>query len=77
MSEENVEIVRRAFPESGLSGSGVEEAARAGLLAADAELDFSAVDLDGVRVVTCPSVAVDVRDLQATLAGARGPIVDK
>ena len=47
MSEENVEIVRRAFAEFGLSPTGVEEAARAGLLAPDAELDFSALYPDG------------------------------
>jgi ketosteroid isomerase-like protein len=45
MSQENVEIVRRAFAEFGLSG--VEEAIRAGLVAPDAELDFSAMYPDG------------------------------
>jgi ketosteroid isomerase-like protein len=47
MSRENVEIVRRAFAKFGLSPTGVEEAARAGLLAPDAELDFSALYPDG------------------------------
>jgi hypothetical protein len=43
MSEENVEIVRRAFAEFGASRTVVEEAARAGLVAPDAEFDLSAV----------------------------------
>ena len=47
MSQENVEIVRRAFAEFGLSPTGVEEAARAGLVATDAVFDFSAVYPDG------------------------------
>jgi ketosteroid isomerase-like protein len=47
MSRENVDIVRRAFAEFGLSPTGVEEAARAGLVALDAEFDLSAVYPDG------------------------------
>ena len=47
MSQENVEVVRQALAEYGLSPTGVEEAARAGLLAADAELDFSTLYPDG------------------------------
>ena len=47
MSQENVDIVRRAFAEFGLSPAGVEEAARAGLVAPDAEFDLSAVYPDG------------------------------
>ena len=50
MSQENVEIVRRAFAEFGLSPTGVEEAARAGLVATDAVFDFSAVYPDGPTV---------------------------
>jgi hypothetical protein len=47
MSQENVEVVRRAFTQFGSSPTGVEELARAGLLAPDAEFDFSAVYPDG------------------------------
>ena len=47
LSQENVELVRRAFAEFGLSLTGVEDAARAGLVATDAELDFSALYPDG------------------------------
>ncbi len=43
MSRENVEIVRRLFAEFGATREGVEEAARAGLFAPDAEFDFSAL----------------------------------
>jgi hypothetical protein len=46
MSEENVDLVRRAFAEYGGSASGWEEAARPGLAAPDAEFDISAVDPD-------------------------------
>jgi ketosteroid isomerase-like protein len=47
MSGENVEMVRRAFVEFGATRAGVEEAARAGLIAPDIEIDFSAVYPDG------------------------------
>jgi ketosteroid isomerase-like protein len=47
MSQENVEIARRALAEFGASPAQIEEAARAGLLAPDAELDFSALYPDG------------------------------
>jgi ketosteroid isomerase-like protein len=50
MSRENVEIVRRLFAEFGLSIMGVEAAARAGLIAADAQFDYSALYLDGPTV---------------------------
>jgi ketosteroid isomerase-like protein len=43
MSQENVDIVRRAFAEFGADPAGAEEAARAGLVAPDAEVDLSAV----------------------------------
>jgi ketosteroid isomerase-like protein len=46
MSEQNVEVVRRAFAEFPAL-AWVEEAARAGLLAPDAEFDFSALYPDG------------------------------
>jgi ketosteroid isomerase-like protein len=43
MSEENVELVRRAFAEYGLSVSGLREFVHTGLVAPDAEFDISAV----------------------------------
>jgi ketosteroid isomerase-like protein len=46
MSQENVDLVRRAYAEFGLP-AGVEEAARAGLVAPDAEFDLSDVYPDG------------------------------
>ena len=46
MSEENVELVRRAFAEFAAT-SWVEEANGAGLVAPDAEFDFSALYPDG------------------------------
>jgi ketosteroid isomerase-like protein len=49
MSQENVELVRRAFAE--FAGSSlrerIEEVARAGLLAPDVEIDFSTMYPDG------------------------------
>ena len=50
MSQENVEIVRSMYAEFGLSPAGVGAAARAGLIAADAEFDYSALYVDG-RIV--------------------------
>ena len=47
MSQENVEFVRRGLAEYGLLPTGAEEAARAGLVAPDAEWDFSPVYPDG------------------------------
>jgi ketosteroid isomerase-like protein len=48
MSQENVDMVRRAFAEFGGSPSqAVEEATRAGLVAPDFECDFSALYPDG------------------------------
>ena len=47
MSEENVELVRRAFAEFGATRDGVEKAARSGLVAPDIEIDFSALHPDG------------------------------
>jgi len=47
MSQENVEFVRHAFAEFGLSYAGVEQAARAGVFAPDIEFDFSALYPDG------------------------------
>jgi ketosteroid isomerase-like protein len=47
MSQENVEFVRRGLAEYDLLPTGAEEAARAGLVAPDAEWDFSAVYPDG------------------------------
>jgi ketosteroid isomerase-like protein len=50
MSEENVELVRRLYADFGLSPRLVEAAAHAGLIAADAVFDYSALFPDG-RVV--------------------------
>ena len=50
MSQENVELVRRTFTELGPSVTWVERAARAGLVAPDAEFDFSALYPDGPTV---------------------------
>jgi len=48
MSQESVETVRRALTEFDLSvAGGIEEAARAGLVAPDVEVDFSALYPDG------------------------------
>ena len=47
MSQENVEIARRALAEFGASSAQIEEAASAGLVSPDAELDFSALYPDG------------------------------
>ena len=47
MSQENVELVRRMFEEFGWSPAGIEKAGEAGVVAADIELDFSALYLDG------------------------------
>ncbi|MEK6272363.1 MAG: nuclear transport factor 2 family protein [Actinomycetota bacterium] len=47
MSQENVEFVRRALAEFGVTREGFEEGARAGLIAPDAEFDFSALYPDG------------------------------
>src|SRR5688572_3063720 len=47
MSQENVEFVRRAIAEFGVTRDGMDEAARAGLIAPDAEADFSALYPDG------------------------------
>jgi ketosteroid isomerase-like protein len=49
MSQENVDFVRRVFAEfgGGPPQENVEEAARAGLIAPDIEIDFSAVYPDG------------------------------
>ena len=47
MSQENVDWMRRMFDEFGWSPAGIEEASRAGLIAPDVELDFSALYLDG------------------------------
>jgi hypothetical protein len=43
MSRENLDLVRWAFAEFGSTRDGVEKAARSGLIAPDAEIDFSAV----------------------------------
>jgi ketosteroid isomerase-like protein len=47
MSRENLDLVRWAFAEFGSTRDGVEKAARSGLIAPDAEIDFSAVYPDG------------------------------
>jgi uncharacterized protein len=47
MSQENVEIVRRALAEFSATRAGLEEAARAGLIAPDVEIDYSALYPDG------------------------------
>ncbi len=47
MSEESVEVVRRTLTEFDLSLAGINEAARAGLVAPDVEVDFSAQYPDG------------------------------
>jgi ketosteroid isomerase-like protein len=47
MADENVKLIRRLFDEFGWSPAGIEEASRAGLVASDVELDFSALYLDG------------------------------
>jgi ketosteroid isomerase-like protein len=47
MSQENVEIVRRMYADFGLYRRRVEAAARAGLIAPDAEFDYSALYPDG------------------------------
>jgi ketosteroid isomerase-like protein len=47
MSQENVDWIRRLFDQFGWSPAGIEEASRAGLIAPDVELDFSALYLDG------------------------------
>jgi len=47
MSQENVDLVRRLIAEFGPSRAGIEEAARVGLVAPDAEFDFSALYPDG------------------------------
>ena len=45
-----MELVRRAFAGFGISPSGIEEASRSGLFAADAEFDFSALYPDGPTI---------------------------
>jgi ketosteroid isomerase-like protein len=50
MPQENVEIVRRVYTEFGLSRDGIEAATRLGLIARDAEFDYSELYFDG-RVV--------------------------
>jgi hypothetical protein len=47
MSQENVEVVRRTLTEFDLSLAGIKGAARAGLVAPDVEVDFSALYPDG------------------------------
>jgi ketosteroid isomerase-like protein len=47
MSQENVDLVRRTFDEFNLSPAGIEGASRAGLVASDVELDFTALYPDG------------------------------
>ena len=47
MSQENVDWIRRMFDEFGWSPAGIEEASRAGLVAPNVELDFSALYFDG------------------------------
>src|SRR5215208_6922339 len=49
MSQENVETVRRGFAEFGdrATSGGLEEAVRIGLIAPDAQLDFSGMYPDG------------------------------
>ena len=47
MSQENVEAVRRTLTEFDLSLAGIKGAARAGLVAPDVEVDFSALYPDG------------------------------
>jgi ketosteroid isomerase-like protein len=54
MSQQNVEIVRRAFAEFGLTPVGMEEAVRAGFVAPDAEFDLSAVYPDGPPIIRGP-----------------------
>ncbi len=50
MSQENIDFIRRMFDEFGWSPAGIEAASRAGLVAPDVELDFSALYLDGPLV---------------------------
>ena len=45
-----MELVRRAFAGFGISPSGIEEASRSGLFAADAEFDFPALYPDGPTI---------------------------
>ena len=47
MAQKNVDWIRRMFDEFGWSPAGIEKASRAGLIAPDVELDFSALYLDG------------------------------
>jgi hypothetical protein len=47
MSQENIDLARRALAEFAVSPTGVKDAARAGLIAPDAEFDFSALYPDG------------------------------
>jgi uncharacterized protein len=47
MSRENVEIVRRALAKFSATRAGLGEAARAGLIAPDVEIDYSALYPDG------------------------------
>ena len=47
MSQENVEIARRMYADFGLYRRRVEAAARAGLIAPNAEFDYSALYPDG------------------------------
>ena len=47
MSQENVELVSRVYADFGLSPRLVEAAAQAGLIAPDAEFDYSALLPDG------------------------------
>jgi ketosteroid isomerase-like protein len=51
MSQENVDLVRRAYAEFGPDPAGVEEATRAGVVAPDVEFDFSDVYPDGPIVL--------------------------
>ena len=46
MSQENVDLLRRAFAEYGGSVTGFAEATRSGLIASDAEFDISALYSD-------------------------------
>jgi uncharacterized protein len=58
MSQQNVDLVRRAFAEFGSTPDGPEKAARSGLIAPDVEIDFSAMYPDGPII----------RGLEASLA---------
>src|SRR5688500_17979110 len=78
MSEENVELVSRLYAAFGLSPRLVEAAAQAGLIAADAEFDYSALLPDGpvVRGVEAWGKYVDSSPWGASLKLASERIFD-